>query len=1374
MKRFTPFLFVLALVLMFSTSALAQLNPTGTLTGTVTDAQGAAIVGANITITDPTTGAVFNAKTEADGHFQVANLPPANYTLTVEVAGFKKTQMTNVTILVSKTNDVPIKMEVGEVNTIVNVEGGGQQIVETTNTSVSSTISGKAITTLPFNSRSAVLLGVLDPGAQTVGGSRNTTFEGLPKGTINITFDGINIQDNLLKSSDGFFAINDPRIDDVDEFNITAAGNSVDKAGEGAVQIGYVSKSGSNQWHGGVWEYFRNTYLDANYYFTNLASQPRQIVKLNEYGYKIGGPIFKNKLFFFSDLDNFDFPQSLTRTRTILTPGANGSAAGFYTYTPSAGTTCAGSGFVTTLANGNCQANLLQMAAANVCGASACPSIIDSTVAKYLNIVESVPGVSGVTVTPNSAPYLENVNFNNSASNLRHYPDFRLDYDVTSHHHLEFDYHYAWYDSSPDILNSVDATYPIAPFNTNVGAQLSNRNLWVAAWRWTIGTSASNELRVGIQTAPVNFGLGVNSVAGTYPTIQTNLGAQPVPYRFGIFGINGGGVSGFLASPGNTQGRNSALGQLTDNFTLVKGTHNMAFGYSMTNIYYNDFFVLSANITLGLSSGDPALNMFTNCTTATACASTPGNLPGAPSTDVSNMESLYASLVGRIGNANPSSNSYTNSVAFSPSTGGFQTGARQLDKVGQHEVGVYATDTWRIRPSFSLTYGLRWEYDGAPFDKLNEYSIVPGGTAGAYGISGLGNLFKPGTLTGSVPSYVNDKGLSWWNQYWKAFAPQIGVAWQPNSDNSIYKRFFGGAGRTIVRADYSIAYSREGLNSFFGIAQSNPGYTGTQSLLANGATPTGNCAANSTTCGLFQAGSLQLSTASFSDVLQTPTNFSTSFAINPAAGQSTNSINPNLKPPMVQSWTLGIERQIGNDSALEVRYVGNHGTGLWDQYNLNETNIFENGFLSDFQHAITNLNLCNQFATTAQPGGGPSCLQIQQTLGIVPLTATKPLPDFADLGIQGQFNLPVLTALLANSNNANAAAGSQTVGGFTSSTNINTYLKQGLAGAFANSLNTLGNWNNIQALGYPSNFFMVNPNARGGSFLLDNAAASSYNALVVDFRRRPSKGVSYDVSYTFSKSLTNYNANSSLDFNGFTTLRNTGYDKGPAPFDTRNAIKGNMLWDLPFGEGRKFSTSSRLTNRFVGGWSINGVVRWQTGPPIQIAMGNFASVGGGSFNQNGAGITLVGINANQLQGMLHTNKTQVPGSAAVWYVPSALLTNNQTANFNVLAPCFSAGQLCSKVFVWGPQFFRADLSLVKVTKITERVSLELRAEALNAFNDQDFYYACGVGTSPCSISLNSTRFGQMGSSATNGAYSDINTTQDPGGRILQIVGRINF
>jgi hypothetical protein len=205
---------VLSLISLFAmaallavTSSFAQ-NPTGKLTGTVMDQQSAAIVGASVEVKDNATGKIYTTAAGADGQFQVADLPPGNYTVTVTEQGFKKGVFSDIKITVDKSYDLAAKLEVGEVVDTITVEGGGAQVIETQNTSVSNVVSGKAITNLPFNSRSAVLLGVLDPGAQTVGGSRNSTFEGLPKGSINITFDGINVQDNLLKSNDGFFANN--------------------------------------------------------------------------------------------------------------------------------------------------------------------------------------------------------------------------------------------------------------------------------------------------------------------------------------------------------------------------------------------------------------------------------------------------------------------------------------------------------------------------------------------------------------------------------------------------------------------------------------------------------------------------------------------------------------------------------------------------------------------------------------------------------------------------------------------------------------------------------------------------------------------------------------------------------------------------------------------------------------------------------------------------------------------------------------------------------------------------------------------------------------------------------------------------------------
>jgi hypothetical protein len=565
----------------------------------------------------------------------------------------------------------------------------------------------------------------------------------------------------------------------------------------------------------------------------------------------------------------------------------------------------------------------------------------------------------------------------------------------------------------------------------------------------------------------------------------------------------------------------------------------------------------------------------------------------------------------------------------------------------------------------------------------------------------------------------------------------------------------------------------------FGIIGSNPGFFGGQSA-AGGVQ--------------FNPGSITLdNTVGIQSAIQSPTSFVPQFQMNPASASSVNVYNPNLHPPMVQSWQVGIQRELGPDMALEIRYQGNHGVGLWDQFALNETNIFENGFLSEFQNALSNLSICGTGFVPGNTGTGalPSgpCAAAQLAAGVacpfpfVAATCKVTASNFADWGLAGQNTLPILTTsfnpgLTAATILAATAPGSaqQKNAFFRNGTFVND-LNLGIAGSFAGSLSDIlatsgglpfGLNSMVQSGLYPSNFFQVNPFARGGAFVLANGAQSTYNALVIDFRRRLSHGLQFDANYAFARSLTNYNVNSSINFNGFTTLRNQGYDKGPAPFDIRHAIKVQGIWDFPFGEGRKWASSSRIVNTIIGGWSFNSVTRWQTGQPVRITSGL-----GGTFNGSDPGVNLVGITRSQLQGMLQINKTELAG--AVWYVPTSLLDSSLArANTAIIQPCNVAGTLCSKLFVFGPQFFEADWTLAKTTKITEHVNFEMRMEALNAFNNQNFYWASGPGTSPAAISTQSTRFGQMGSNSTNGAYSVLNTTQFPGGRVVQLVGRINF
>jgi hypothetical protein len=207
---------------------------TGNLMGTVVDPNGKAIVGATVRATTSTGTVAGQTTSGAGGRYVFNDLQPGEYKIIVSRPNFKTTVNNEVGILAGRTYELPVKLEVGAAS--VNVEVTvGQQLLETVNTSAQGTISGRQVTSLPLASRSALLLSALDPGPQTVGGSRNSTFEGLPKGSINVEFDGINAQDNMLKGSDGFFAMNDPRIDDVEELGITNANNAFHAAGASVV-----------------------------------------------------------------------------------------------------------------------------------------------------------------------------------------------------------------------------------------------------------------------------------------------------------------------------------------------------------------------------------------------------------------------------------------------------------------------------------------------------------------------------------------------------------------------------------------------------------------------------------------------------------------------------------------------------------------------------------------------------------------------------------------------------------------------------------------------------------------------------------------------------------------------------------------------------------------------------------------------------------------------------------------------------------------------------------------------------------------------------------------------------------------------------------
>ena len=213
------------------------------------------------------------------------------------------------------------KLEIGQTSESVVVEAG-QDILQTESATLSSTVQARQVAQIPFATRNAVELMVTQPGVSTPTNPRSSSINGLPKGALNVTIDGMNTQDSLLKSSDGFFSYIYTPIDAVEEITLSTSATDALGGGEGAANIRFTTRSGTNSFHGGVFWQNRNTYFDANYYFNNINGQPRDIINLNQFGGHIGGPVKKNKLFFFANFESYKLPSTYNFTRQVLTPDA--------------------------------------------------------------------------------------------------------------------------------------------------------------------------------------------------------------------------------------------------------------------------------------------------------------------------------------------------------------------------------------------------------------------------------------------------------------------------------------------------------------------------------------------------------------------------------------------------------------------------------------------------------------------------------------------------------------------------------------------------------------------------------------------------------------------------------------------------------------------------------------------------------------------------------------------------------------------------------------------------------------------------------------------------------------------------------------------
>ncbi|MBX5478420.1 MAG: carboxypeptidase regulatory-like domain-containing protein [Pyrinomonas methylaliphatogenes] len=1241
----------IALLLAFASSpphATSQVRTVGSINGTVTDQSGAVVAGAKVQLRDELTGATKETVTDEAGNFTFQNLQAGTYEVDVAATGFQPAVYKGVVVESARTTDLFVRLQVGAIAGTVEVVGVAPALEATSNV-ISNTVRNESIRNLPLGGRNILNFALLVPGSQTVGGNgRNSTYNGMPGGAINITVDGINNNSQGFRSGGtSFFATVPPRLGAIEEVSVQTASLGADAGAQGAMQIRFVTRRGTNEFHGSLFHQLRNDALNANSSINKARGLPRPRLRYNEFGGNLGGPLWRNKLFFFVNYEQARIPSQTVINNVVLTPEAQ---QGIFRYRGTDGVTRT--------------ANLLQIAANN-----GYPSDIDPIVADYFrrtNATLSNGSVTSIDLFRNNLSFLERT------TTIEHYPTARIDYHITPN--------IVWTGTWNLYNRKISGTRPW-PGN-DFKEQGAFKNTWYiasTALNWTISPNTLNEFRYGLQHNVDQYNVGEG------PDQFNILGRQiRVAYPF---------IPPIIRDQLNIS-RANATHNLYDNLTLIRGDHTLTFGGALKYVWWYDADYQGGagipTLTVGVAAGDPITTVFSSA-----------NLPNISGTDASNAAALYALLTGRVA-------SISTVRVIDPQTKQYQpTQLVRLDK--QSTWGLYFQDSWRYRPNLTLNYGLRWEFTNDIYDSRGIYTSPT--VEHLFGPSR--SLFRPGVLDGVMNPQIFLRPHAYKADHVNP-APNFGIAWSPSFSRGFLAKLFGQGQKTVIRAGYSLTYYDEGLLDFINYAGANPGLI--QQLSLNPGQPG------------FPLGGLRLS-----DPIPPLTTFPTSFANSFPQADYTftrgfSTMLPKLRTPYIQTWNIGIQREVAKNTVIEARYVGNKGTHIWHGYSINEVNIFENGFLQEFLNAQRNL-------------------AINQAAGVT---------SFANRGLPGQVPLPIFEAAFGARGSQPALPASS---GFANGAFI-TALRQGEAGRLAaalagspiylcrmvgSNLAPCATRFGFNAPGpYPINFFQVNPFAAGQRLrLMTDESYSSYNGLQIQFRRMMTSGLSITANYTYSKSLTDLYADSPTSEADYITLRNRNLNKGPSPFDLRHVFQVYWSWDLPFGSGRAFAINNPVLDKVLGGWTLSGIVRWQSGRVFKLTSGRL------TVNGMDSGVILNGMTTDQLQRLVSIRPG--PNGAVYFLDPSLIDAATGRANQQVLTYPTQPGQFGQFIYLYGPPVFIPDLSLSKEIPLTERVKLDFWITALNAFNHPNWEVGGVAGT----VSIDSTTFGQTTSQVGGGGPRNV-------------------
>ena len=921
-------------IAMTSASAFAQGGSATTIiTGTIVDSSGAVLPGASVVAKNNATAEELTGVTNEQGQFTIPAVQAGTYTVTVTMPNFKTFVASDVRVNAGVPYSLKATMEVGGLNETVTV-ASGTEIIQTQSAAVSTTIDANQILKLPTGSRSALEFVTTLPGVNSPGGSRDSTINGLPQSAINITIDGISANDNYLKTTDGFFARVSPRLDAMEEVTVSSAAQDAANTGQGAVQIRFTTRSGSNNYTGSSYYYLQHYKLNANSWFNNRNGVAKNEDILHQPGTRFGGPIIipgvwngRNKAFFFVNYEQSRSPGQGTENRTVLHPRAQ---QGIFRYTTTADP------------NTVREINVLAHAAAN-----GLVSTIDPTVARLLGDINNAVGGAAVDLPD---PLVREFRFQYDTKNVTKYPTGRLDFNLTDKHRLSGSLNWTDLNSNPDTTNDREPRFPGFP---GYGSQPSQRYTTQFNLRSTLSQNLVNEFKIGGSGGATKFSPEISAAQYSGTPVADQEGFQlNLSANLGITNVH--------TAP-TYSAREATTRILENTLSYLKGTHNIQAGFAYTRAQtwlQNQTFVPTINF--GLNANDPAQAIFS----ASALAALGGaSLTNAQLTDA---RDLFAVLTGRI-------NSINGELRLDENTDEYVYLGLGMQRARLEDYGFFVADTWRWKPNFTLNLGLRYELQRPFYPLNNSYSKANiEDVCGRSGVatSGSCNLFQAGNQPGKLPQFFQyNEGEGAYNTDTNNFAPNVGFAWTMGGREGWIGSLAGkNEGDSVIRAGYTLGYNRPGMSDFTGTIDDNPGIQQT----ANRNHDLGNLGTPGT---IFLRNRADLGPPPNLPVTR-------NYPMTDVVTGDILMFEPNFQVPYSQTWTAGWQRKLTNDFAIEARYVGSRSDQGQINYNYNELNLVENGILNEFKLAQANL-VANNIAGGSRTGSfayfGPG-------------TGTNPLP----------------------------------------------------------------------------------------------------------------------------------------------------------------------------------------------------------------------------------------------------------------------------------------------------------------------------------------------------------------------------------------------